>query len=168
MRYNVKEQPNVLTSNLPMLRTLTLLAALLAVPVWAQDDLPDAPGKDTTARICTGCHGSEMFSAYHKSGNDWDSTITEMTEKGLSISDADYAVVLDYLTKNLGTQPAKINVNKATAADLEKALGITTAQATAIVDYRTKNGDFKDIDGLKKVDGLDPAALDAKKNILAF
>lgn len=151
-----------------MLRTLTLLTVILVAPVFAQDDLPEAEGKAVTARICTGCHGAEMFSGYHKSADDWDRTITTMTEKGLSISDADYAVVLDYLSKNLGTLPPKINVNKASAADLQRVLGVTEKQATAIVDYRTKNGDFKDIDGLKKVEGLDAAAIDAKKASIVF
>jgi competence protein ComEA len=151
-----------------MLRTLTLLTAILVAPVWAQDDLPEGPGKAVTARICTGCHGAEMFSGFHKSGDDWDRTITTMTEKGLSISDADYGAVLEYLSKNLGPLPPKVNLNKATAAELEKALGITTKQAEAIVAYRAKNGDFKDLDGVKKVDGLDAAAIDAKKSSIAF
>jgi competence protein ComEA len=151
-----------------MLRTLTILTAILVVaPMWAQD-VPDAPGKDTTVRICTACHGAEMWAGSHKSSNDWDQTITTMTEKGLSINDADYATVLDYLTTNLGTQPPKVNINKAASADLARVLGITAAQADAIVAYRTKNGDFKDLDGVKKVAGLDAAAIDAKKTSIVF
>ena len=126
-----------------MLRTLILLSAIAVAPVWAQDDLPEAPGKPVTARICTGCHGAEMFAGYHKSADDWDRTITTMTEKGLSISDADYTAVLDYLSKNLGPLPPKVNINKAAAADLARVLGITTAQAEAIVAYRTKNGRYR-------------------------
>src|SRR5580704_3574962 len=62
-----------------MLRTLTLLGAIfLAAPMWAQDDLPEAPGKATVVRICTGCHGVEMFSGLRMSSKDWDSTITSM------------------------------------------------------------------------------------------
>jgi len=151
-----------------MLRTLILLSAIAVAPVWAQDDLPEAPGKPVTARICTGCHGAEMFAGYHKSADDWDRTITTMTEKGLSISDADYTAVLDYLSKNLGPLPPKVNINKAAAADLARVLGITTAQAEAIVAYRTKNGNFKDLDGVKKVDGVDGAAIDAKKASIDF
>jgi competence protein ComEA len=151
-----------------MIKTLILLTAIAAVPMWAQDDIPDAPGKATTVRICTSCHGAEMWSSSHKSADDWDRTITTMTEKGLSISDADYGVVLDYLSKNLGTQPAKLNVNKATSDQLAKTLGIDPKQADAIIAYRTKNGDFKDLDGLKKVEGLDAAKVDAKKDAIAF
>jgi competence protein ComEA len=151
-----------------MLRTLMILTAVIVVaPMWAQD-VPDAPGKDTTVRICTGCHGAEMWAGSHKSSNDWDQTITTMTEKGLSINDADYATVLDYLAKNLGTAPPKVNVNKAASADLARVLGITAAQADAIVAYRTKNGDFKDLDGVKKVAGIDGSAIDAKKDSIVF
>lgn len=150
-----------------MLRTLTILTAILVAPVWAQDDLPEGPGKPVTVRICTGCHGAEMFSSYHKSGDDWDRTITTMTEKGLAISDADYAAVLEYLSKSLGPLPPKVNVNKASAADLAKVLGITAEQASAIVKYRETNGAFKDLDGVKKVDGV-TAAIDAKKDSIVF
>ena len=93
-----------------MLRTLLILTATLAIPVGSTllaQDLPDGAGKDTTVRVCTGCHGAEMFSGAHKTADDWDRTITTMTEKGLSISDTDYTTVLDYLSKNLGTAPAK-------------------------------------------------------------
>lgn len=156
-----------------MLRSLIILTAVFVAPVFvtpilAQDDLPDAAGKPVTVRVCTGCHGAEMFSTSRKSGDDWDRTITTMTEKGLAISDADYAAVLDYLSKNLGPLPPKVNVNKAASAELEKALAITTKQAEAIVAYRTKNGNFTDLDGVKKVDGLDAAAIDAKKDSIVF
>ena len=43
-----------------------------------------------------------------------------------------------------------------------------TAQAEAIVAYRTKNGNFKDLDGVKKVDGVDGSAIDAKKASIDF
>jgi competence protein ComEA len=151
-----------------MLRTLIFLTAIVAVPMWAQDDLPEGPGKATTVRICTSCHGAEMWSTSHMSADEWDRTITSMTEKGLTITDADYGTVLDYLSKHLGPAPAKVNINKATTDQLQKALGVTAKQADAIIAYRTKNGDFKDLDGLKKVEGVDAAAIDAKKNTIAF
>ena len=144
-----------------------ILTAIIVAPMWAQD-IPDGAGKDTTVRICTGCHGAEMWAGSHKSSNDWDQTITTMTEKGLSINDADYATVLDYLAKNLGTAPLKVNINKAASADLARVLGITAAQADAIVKYRTDHGAFKTIDDLKKVPELASANLDMKKDRLIF
>jgi competence protein ComEA len=152
-----------------MLRTLVLLISISAASVFAQQGLPDGPGKATTVRVCTGCHGAEMFSGARKSKPDWDHVVANMTtERGIDISDADYATVLKYLSANLGLTSSKININKATAPALEKALEITPAQAEAIVQYREKNGNFKDLDAVKKVDGIDAAALDAKKDRIEF
>jgi competence protein ComEA len=151
-----------------MLPKLAVLAAILIAPVLAQDDLPDGAGKEATVRVCTFCHGIENFSGEHRSSNDWDHTITAMTtDKGITIPDADYAAVLDYLTSCLGAN-SKVNINKAAACELVRTLSITTKQADAIVAYREKNGSFRDLDGVKKVEGLDAAALDAKKAIISF
>jgi len=155
------------------MKTLALVAAILVtclgVLVWAQDDMPEAPGKAMTVRYCTGCHGADQFSSAHKSANDWDQTITAMTGKSLTFaSDADYATVLDYLSSCLGPVSKKVNINKAAACELTRMLDISTEQADAIVAYRDKNGSFKDLEGLEKVEGLDPAALDAKKDMITF
>jgi competence protein ComEA len=147
---------------------VAIVTAILAVPAWAQD-LPDGPGKEATVRVCTFCHGAEMFSAYNKSGDDWDRTITAMTtDKNLPISDTDHATVLDYLSKCLGPNSPKVDINKAAACEPTRILAITAEQANAIVAYREKNGDFKDLDGLKKVEGLDAAAVEAKKGKISF
>lgn len=91
-----------------MLRTALFLSlTLIVVGPLAAQDIPDAPGKDVTLRICTSCHGAEMWASERKGQLEWDNTIASMTEKGLAISDADYATVLDYLSKNLGNAKAK-------------------------------------------------------------
>jgi competence protein ComEA len=151
-----------------MLRTLTILTALFIAPLWAQDDLPDGPGKAVVARVCAGCHGSEMFSGYYKAKAEWDDTISQMTDKGLSLSDADYNTILGYLSTCLGTTPTKIEINKAPACQLTKGLGIPQKQADAIVAWREKNGDFKDLAGVKKVEGVDAAAIDKKSASITF
>jgi competence protein ComEA len=152
-----------------MPRTLALLFSISAASVFAQQGLPDGAGKATTVRVCTGCHGAEMFSGARKTEPEWNHTVTAMTtEKGVEISDADFATVLKYLSANLGMSSRKVNINKATAGDLEKALEIPAAQAEAIVQYREKNGSFKDLDDVKKVAGIDAAALDAKKDRIEF
>jgi competence protein ComEA len=128
-------------------------------------ELPEGPGKDVLLRVCSTCHSPDNVIANGQDRAGWEAEITKMAGFGAQGSDEDFTAILDYLVKNF---PATVNVNKATAAQLETELGITTAQATAIVAYRKDNGDFKTIDDLKKVAELDPKKLDAKKASITF
>jgi len=47
-----------------------------------------------------------------------------------------------------------VNLNSATAAELEALPGVGPATATRIVDYRQKNGPFKKIEDLMNVKGI--------------
>jgi competence protein ComEA len=47
-----------------------------------------------------------------------------------------------------------ININTATAVELEKLPGVGPSMATRIVDYRQKNGGFKKIEDLMNVKGI--------------
>jgi len=56
-----------------------------------------------------------------------------------------------------------IDINQASAADLEKLDGIGPTLAERIVKYRTKIGKFKRLDQLQDVDGIGPKKLNAIK-----
>ncbi|MEW5838635.1 MAG: helix-hairpin-helix domain-containing protein [Pseudomonadota bacterium] len=51
---------------------------------------------------------------------------------------------------------ATIDINSATATQLESLPGIGPAKAKAIVDYRTQNGPFQSAADLEKVPGIGP------------
>lgn len=55
--------------------------------------------------------------------------------------------------------PARININTASAADLEALPGIGEVLAQRIVDYRTQNGPFTSVDQLVDVSGIGDAIL---------
>jgi competence protein ComEA len=55
----------------------------------------------------------------------------------------------------------KININSATAAELDSLPGIGPAKAQAIVDYRDQNGPFRIIDELLDVPGIGPKILES-------
>ncbi len=54
---------------------------------------------------------------------------------------------------------AEVNINKASAKDLEALPGIGAAKAEAIVKYRKKNGNFGTLEELLKVKGIGPKVL---------
>lgn len=49
---------------------------------------------------------------------------------------------------------AAVNLNTATASDLDGIKGIGPSKAKAIIDYRSKNGPFKSVDDLKNIKGF--------------
>jgi competence protein ComEA len=57
------------------------------------------------------------------------------------------------------TIPLIIDLNRATAQDLDKLPGVGPATAKAIIDHRTRNGPFASVDDLLKVKGIGPAKL---------
>jgi competence protein ComEA len=128
-------------------------------------ELPNGPGKDTLIQVCGQCHSPDNGLANGQSREGWEATITKMAGFGAQGSDQDFTAILDYLTKNF---PTPTNVNKATAAELVSGLSLSQADADAIVAYREKNGNFKSVDDLKKVPGVDTKKLDAEKTWLAF
>ena len=66
----------------------------------------------------------------------------------------------------MATEPAKININKASAVELEELKGIGEKYATNIVEYRTQNGPFKKIEDIMMVPGIGEAVWEANKDII--
>jgi competence protein ComEA len=132
--------------------------------------LPDGPGKATTQKVCGSCHGAELVLGRQEDRDAWGGVVNDMIERGAKGTDDEFYEVVDYLATNFSkTSPViKINVNKATAKDLEGALRLPEKQAAAIVHYREEKGDFKSIDDLKKVPGIDAGKIEANKNRLAY
>ncbi len=140
-----------------------------SAPPHRDQDFPPGPGRDTFLRVCSTCHSPANVIPNGQSREGWEDTITKMVGFGASGTDEEFSDILDYLTKNFPPDShVKINVNKATADQLRTGLGLTQKDAEGIVAYRHDNGDFKSLDDLKKVPGVDAAKLEAKKNLLVF
>ena len=146
---------------------LSISAVLLAAAARAQ--LPDGPGKAETQKVCSQCHELERSLSLRQDRSGWQATINKMVDLGAKASDAELAAALDYLSAHYPAEDVpRINVNKASAIDLESALTLRRSQAAAIIEYRDKNGPFHTIEDLKKVPGIDAAKIDAKKDRLVF
>ena len=61
----------------------------------------------------------------------------------------------------------KIDLNTASAADLERLPGIGSARAKAIVEYRGEHGSFSSVDELQKVDGIGSGILEKLRPYVA-
>jgi len=149
------------------LAPLLILVLMFVTPgngTVRQQELPEGEGKELFARKCSQCHSLEDATSNRRTRGQWDAIIQEMTELGAQFTDEDKATILGYLSKNFG----KINVNFANADQIESFLGISADAAKAIVTYRTEHGEFKSIDDLKKVPGLDTKLIDEKKGWIAF
>lgn len=150
---------------------MKIFAALLVVAAaWAQAPvLPEGPGHDETEKLCKQCHEVARSISLRQDRNGWQTTMGKMTAFGMKATEAEYALVLDFLSKHYGAEDvARVKVNEATAIELESGLSLKRSQSRALVAYREKNGAFKTLDDLKKVPGLDAAMLDAKKDRIAF
>jgi len=143
---------------------ITFLATSLTL-VQAQD-LPAGKGKDLVENSCGSCHGLDVVVSQHATKDGWASIVDYMVSRGATGTPEEIATIVDYLAKNFPA--AKVNVNKATAMDLQSQLELTPKDSEAIVKYRTDHGDFKDWDSLAKVPGIDTAKLMSKKDSIAF
>ena len=153
------------------LRTVALWLCSAVTLATAQTlKLPDGAGKETTQKLCSSCHAAELVIGRQESREGWGAITENMIERGAKGSEDEFFDVVDYLATNFSkTSPViKINVNKATAKDLETSLHIPEKQAAAIIHQREEKGDFKSLDDLAKVPGVDASKIAANKKRLAF
>lgn len=145
-----------------------VLAFLFAATATAQG-LPDGSGRAETEKLCQKCHELARSVSLRQDRGGWTQTLAKMKAFGLNASSKEYEMVLDYLTANFAPEEVpRINVNKATAIELESGLSLRRSQAAAVLAYRAEHGDFKTLDDLKKVPLMDPEKIEEKKDRIAF
>jgi competence protein ComEA len=106
----------------------------------------------------------ETVTAARRTKGVWQQTIEDMADRGAEGSDEDMAAILSYLTTFFG----RVNVNAASAEELQKSLGLSAKDAQAIVAYREQNGKINDFEQLTKIPGVDVDKLQAKRGWIAF
>jgi len=129
-----------------------------------QDKTSVDKGKALTGRICVSCHDIETVTATRRTEIGWVNNVDEMAGRGADGTPDELAEVVRYLTKNFG----KLNVNTATAQQLQEFLNLTEQDAQAIQTWRERNGNFKNLEQLKAVPKIDAAKLQEKRELIAF
>lgn len=146
-------------------RLFPLVFVVFAAP--AQERLPAGPGRDTVKKVCSTCHSAENVAGMAKTRDEWGDLVGDMVARGAQGTSDDFNDIVDYLTAHFPPRP-KINVNKATASDLETDLGLPAKDAAAIVEYREAKGNFKSLDDLRQIPGIDFKKIAARRDRLAF
>ena len=117
-----------------------------------------------TTQLCSRCHAPGIVAAQHQSERQWEMTISKMVGYGAQGTDEEFGTIVDYLTKNFGPEPPHpLNLNNATAVELESALDLTRPESRLVVQYRTEHGPFKSFDDLRNIPGLDFKKIEGRK-----
>ena len=143
-------------------------AAGASAPLGAgQTVLPDAPGRDVTMKVCGSCHAADTVASVRLTPAGWRELIGRMVAAGARGTEQELETVFQYASTHFAAeaQPA-LNLNTATAVELESVAGLLRKEAAALMAHRDKNGPCKDLEDFKKVAGLDYKKLEARKDRL--
>lgn len=133
----------------------------------AQDQLPDAPGKDPVVAVCGKCHEPQRVAALRLTREGWEEVVSKMVSLGAKASDDELKQITDYLAEHFKGEVAKpINMNSASSVDLESVAALLRKEAAAWIAYRTKNGPCTTLDDLKKVPGVPFKKIDERRDRL--
>jgi len=145
--------------------TLAAPAPFPAAAAAAQGGtLPEGEGKAITEMTCSACHSIGYLTESTRTVMQWDEIFMMMESYGATATKDQW----DQIHKYMYAQLALIDVNKYEPKDLQATLGVDEKVAGAIVSYRMANGGFKTVDDVKKVEGIDPAKVDAFKARFVF
>ena len=146
------------------------IAAALLAPAVPAAELPEGAGKDILLRACIGCHKAEEFLSYRHTKEEYQAIVQRMGQRGARASSEELDVIADYLAKNFlkVEDPNKINVNKATAKEIETGLNVTAKEAEAIVGYRERHGEYHAWGDLLVIYGVDGKKIEAAKEKMSF
>lgn len=103
-----------------------LLVTFVVAPAAQAQALPDGPGKDIVARVCTGCHGMGQISRQKKSANAWKDTVAQMVDNGAKGTPQELESIVAYLSKNFAGQetPAKPQPSSLTVEQARDLSGV--------------------------------------------
>ena len=142
------------------------ISVMPAVVGQAQAPLPDGPGKEETVRLCGSCHETERAAALRLTREGWQETIDKMVALGAKGSNEELAKVLAYLVEHFkGEALRPLNLNTATAVELESVAGLLRKEAAAWMAHR-KKAPCKSLDDFKKVPGVPFTKIDSRRDRL--
>jgi competence protein ComEA len=121
-------------------------------------------------RVCSKCHSPNILAANPRDRQAWEDTITKMAGMGAEATDDEFTTILTYLSKNVAPKPVppSLNINQASALELETSLALSPDAAYSILAYRTRHGGFQSVGELKQVPGLGAKFAEVAKGRVTF
>ncbi|MEO8099160.1 MAG: hypothetical protein ABI811_15760 [Acidobacteriota bacterium] len=86
-------------------RFAALSAVLCMLPALYAQELPAGEGKDLVASQCASCHGLEQVTAHRDSKDGWDGVVGYMVSRGMSATNDEVKIIVDYLAKSFPSPP---------------------------------------------------------------
>jgi competence ComEA-like helix-hairpin-helix protein len=132
--------------------------------------MPEGQGKQIILRECTTCHAPDHFVKYRHTDEEWQTIVIRMGQRAKLTSKEDLDAIQKYLSRNFPKleEAGKVNVNKATAREIETRLSLTSSEAAAVVQYRERHGQFLLWGELLAIYGVDGRKIEAAKDRMSF
>ena len=104
----------------------------------------------------------------HRRNTSW-GPIVKMVGFGMKSPESELAIVAEYLAKHYPADAMPpINVNTASAIELESRFSMKRSESNAFIAYREKTGKIKTFADLMKAPGINPEKVEAKKTQIVF
>ena len=133
----------------------------------AQSALPDGPGRDVTVKRCGNCHAPDVVASVRLTPQAWREVIARMVAAGAEGTDQEFETVFQYVSTQFPVESqTALDLNTASAVELESVASLLRKEAAALIAYREKNGPCKKLEDLRKVEGLDYKKIEARKDRL--
>ena len=129
--------------------------------------LPEGAARELTVRVCGPCHEPQRAASLRLTRDGWEGVVQKMAGLGARATDTEFEQITDYLATNFkGEAPRPINLNTASAVELESVALLLRKEAAIWIEYRKTNGSCKTLDDLKKVPGLPFKKIDERRDRL--
>jgi competence ComEA-like helix-hairpin-helix protein len=145
--------------------TMTQTRAATAAPTSSEAGaLPPGEGRESVLKMCSGCHGLPTAVARRRTRAEWQGMVEAMSGLGAPGDAADISSTVEYLAWRFG----RVNVNIASARELQRVLELSASDAAAIVEYRAHTGRLASADDFRRVPGIDVARIQKRMDRVVF
>ena len=144
-----------------------MVGAILASTGFSQDKLISGPGSTLTENRCKLCHELQHIRRAPLSRGEWADNLKNMKERGTPMTEAEMAVILDYLSayynrEKPAPEPSPDTLAEAQGDPMQKMLGDKACLACHAADRRVVGPSFREIATKYAGDSAAPARLAAR------